>query len=161
MDNSDDIMNSPQIRDILSELKGDVHIPFEFILADAEGKLSSDGHSKVASHLNICHECNNIFKHAEDFQKHAKDSDEEGGTPSSISINAALRQKLQLATTVNSKRDEVAKEIAQLLLPEDMWFSIKPSIVVYRNWLKSSVKIEVEEAEPLSVAAFSASYRAH
>jgi hypothetical protein len=154
MDNDEDIMNHPEIRDILANLKGDVHIPFELIVADAEGRLSDDGHSKVALHLSMCSECSDILRQVRRCLDHKEDNDEEDGTPLSISVNGVLKQKIELATVVNSKRDRVAEGIAQILLPESLWFSIKPTIAVYRNWLKSSVEVEADESEQLPIAAF-------
>lgn len=156
MDN-DDIMNSPEIKKMLSGLKGKVHVPFELMVADAEGKLSSKGHSKVISHIKTCDECGKVFQVVKESLDYEVDIDEQMDTISTIPIEPKLGSKLKLAATVNSRRNEIAEKIARLLLSKDLWFCIKPAITVYRNWLKTSVETDVVESEELPVAAFSGS----
>ena len=154
MDNNN-IMNSPEIRKMLSELKGKVHIPSELILADAMGELSTEGHLKVISHIKDCEECEKILQAVKKSLDHEVDIDEQMDAISNIPVEPKLGSKLKLAATVNSKRDEIAEKIALLLLSKDSWFCIRPAITVYRNWLKTSVETDVIESEELPVAAFS------
>lgn len=154
MENSENIINEAEIKKLLSNLREETHIPFEVMLADVEGKLSPDGHSKIAKHIEACKECTNVFRQIKDSLDLKEDSDEKDKAVSSISVDAALVPKLKLAATVNSQKDEIAKEMTQLLLPEDSWFCIKPAVAVYRDWLKSPIKEDAGDLKELQIAAF-------
>jgi hypothetical protein len=153
MDN-DDIMNSPEIKKLLSELKGKVHIPFELILADAMGRLSTEGHSKVLSHMKTCSECRNIRQYIKEAMDGKESFDGQNGFALNIPIGSVPQPKLKLVATVNSKRNKIAEETAKLFIPENSWFCIKPAITAYRNWLQSSTEADVAKTEELAVAAF-------
>jgi hypothetical protein len=154
MKNNDDIMNNPKIKRLLSELEGKVHIPFELIVADAQGKLSSEGHSKVALHIKACKDCGEVFKLIKESLGYEKEGTDESGVASNIPVSAALQSKLKLAAAVNSKRDEIAANVAKLLLSKEAWFAIKPAIAAYRIWLNTSVEKKTVGRDELAVAAF-------
>jgi hypothetical protein len=154
MKNNDDIMNNPKIKRLLSELEGKVHIPFELIVADAQGKLSSEGHSKVALHIKACKDCGEVFKLIKESLGYEKEDADESGVASNIPVSAALQSKLKLAAAVNSKRDEIAEKVAKLLLLKEAWFAVEPAIAAYRNCLKISTETSGVEREELAVAAF-------
>lgn len=155
MKNNDDIMNNPKIKKMLSDLKDKVHVPFELIVADAQGKLLPEGHSKIMLHINACKECSEVFQLVKESLASEEKTDEQGGSGTNIPINLTFQPKLRLVATVNSKRDEIAEKTAKLLLPEESWFAVKPAIATYRNWLTTSIeKSGTEEREELAVAAF-------
>jgi len=153
MKNYDDIMNSPKIKKMLSELKDKVHVPFELIIAYAQEKLSSEGHSKIESHIKACKECEEVFQLVKESLSSEEKADKSDGV-SNIPISLKLQPKLKLVAAVNSKRDEIAEKTAKLLLPKESWFAVKPGIAAYRNWLKTSMKTSDMEREELAVAAF-------
>lgn len=154
MSNNDNIMNNPKIKKMLSELKGKVHIPFELIVADAEGKLSPEGHSKIAAHIKACRQCEETFqlvKNSLDFEEDTKQEK----PVTNISVSPALQPKLKLVAEINSKRDELIRKVAELLLPEESWFMIRAAITVYRDWLKTYAPTGAAVVEELQIAAFS------
>ena len=157
MNNDYDIINNPKIKKILSELKAKVHIPFELIVADVEGKLSDEGHSKIALHIDACKECAEVLRCLKEYFG-SQDADEKSGSTLNISIDAKLGPKLKLIAIVNSKKDKIIKQTVQLLLSKDFVFPIEPAITVYRKWLKTSIEFDLVDAKELPVAAFSGGF---
>ena len=153
---NNDIMDNPEIRRMLSEVKEKVHLPFGLIVADAEGKLSPEGHLKIQSHITVCSECEEVFRIVKDSLESKEDSSEQDEALS-IPIGSTLRPQSKFVAKMNSQRNRIAERVSQLILPKALWFCIKPSIAVYRNWLESAIEAAGEERQELPIAAFSGS----
>ena len=74
---------------------------------------------------------------------------------SAVHLSPKVISKLELAALLNSKKDELAEMVAKLLLPENSWGSIRPTIIVVRNQHKHSARTHREDVNELPVAAFS------
>lgn len=69
-----------------SELKDRVHIPFELVVADAQEKLSAEGHSKIMLHINVCKECSEVFQLVKESLASEEKTVEQGGSGTNIPI---------------------------------------------------------------------------
>ena len=57
MTNDNDIDKTRPLEQLLSELKDDIHLSFDSILAYAKDELSQESKTKVASHIMGCQKC--------------------------------------------------------------------------------------------------------
>jgi hypothetical protein len=156
MNDNENFMNKEPFKQILPELGKQIHMPPEMILAYARGVLSQDGRSKVASHIKGCNECDDVFNLAKKFLKAEQEFDSNNfESKSAVHLNSRVKSKLELAALLNSKKDELVEMVAKLLLLEDSWISIRPTIIVARNRHEHSARTHKENADELPVAAFS------
>lgn len=151
--NNNDIMNNPRIKRLIYELKDRVHVPFELIVADIQGELSLEGHSRIESHLHICRECAEVFRLVKESIS-SGDIDEQQSTSSNMFVNPVVDPKLRLVSIVNSKRDVIAEKVAKLLIVKESWFAVKPAIVAYRKWLNIPSEKHVTAREEVTMVAF-------
>jgi len=156
MNDIEKLMNKEPVKQALSKLGTQMHMSPEMILAYARGVLSKDGRSKVASHIEDCKECTEVFNLANRLLKAEQEFDSEDlESKSAVHLSPKVISKLELAALLNSKKDELAEMVAKLLLPENSWGSIRPTIIVVRNQHKHSARTHREDVNELPVAAFS------
>jgi hypothetical protein len=151
MPNNEDKINDALIRNALSGMT--IHLPPEFILADARGKLSGAGHTKVQDHLKKCHECSALYRMIQKFLA-AENEFDSSGTGEKISLPDALKSKVEMIALVNRKKDEIVIKVAEQLLPEESWFMIEPAISVIHKWRNKTALDYKQEDNGLLAAAF-------
>ena len=154
MDNAHDIQNDKWLREALGGLSRETHIPPEIILADARGDLTAEGHEIVASHVKDCGDCRAVVRLAEEAIR-VESLPVPELSDSEVAMPKTLESKARLLARFNAKRDEIVEKVAQLLLPKEVWFSIKPTVAVVRNWSRTSQPKRVEYSNDLAAAAFS------
>jgi hypothetical protein len=154
MNDTDDFFDKQTVRQALAALKDTLHLSSEVIVAYASGILSSDGASKVRSHLAACKECSAILNVAEKALRTEKVSEFHESETKSPVIPRKVTAKVKLACFVNSKSDEITVRLARLFLAEEMWPSIRPILAVVRRWRQDRVEEHEEGGKKLSVAAF-------
>jgi len=158
MNDIEKFMNTEPVKQALSKLSTQMHVSHEMILAYARGVLSQDGHSKVASHIKDCKECAEVFNLANSFLKAELEFDSEDLEPkSTIHLSRKVKSELDLAVLLNTKKDQLVEMVSKLLLPENSWGSIRPTIIAARNQHKHSAQTHQDDIEEMPVAAFSSS----
>ena len=151
MSNSENVTDDSWLNEALAELRGDMHIPTEIMMADARGVLSAEGHRIVASHVGDCDVCQRAMQMAKDALDGPVYSSE--ASESVPEMPDSLAAKAKLVARLNQKRDEIVGSIAKLLLPEEVWFAIKPAISISRRWEKNSaIQTEGDTGRPMAAA---------
>jgi hypothetical protein len=156
MTTEDNQMDEKMLQELLKGIFGDTHILPEMILAFVDGRLSNDTNEKIQEHIEECSECNEVYKMIQKSVIAEKEyPEEEFDNKTPVPIPPKLSDKLKVYKLLNSKRDEIVEKIAELFLPKDSWFCIRPTISMSRDLLQSSDMEEVKEPNELQMAAFS------
>jgi hypothetical protein len=142
-----------RLKEIFGNLDAEFHVSPEMMLADIDGKLSPEGHSKIQSHIKLCEECRMAYEIIETGVNGEQEYGDKIDT-----INKPLRMpekvsaKLELLAVLNENKDHISEEIAKLFLPHDQWFIIRP-IIRFINNNKDKTVFE-EDTRELAAAAF-------
>ncbi|MDD5133893.1 MAG: hypothetical protein PHP01_00600 [Phycisphaerae bacterium] len=150
MNDEQDFMNNELVRQIFSDMGEKTHFSHEMIMAWTQGRLSNEGADKVSKHIKVCRMCSDVYNIIK-ITETATVSTAEGSTPP---MSGELKAKLDFVCSLNIKKDELAEKVAKLFLAKESWPSIKPAIVVFRNWNKSNNIKSSEHETKLSAAAF-------
>ena len=157
MDNCDDEKRDQSIEEALRQLCDQVHLPPEVILAYAEGRLTSEGWEAVARHINGCEHCQCVLR----LTKECSISGDVSNVPSEagevVVMPGAVDSKARLLSHISSKKDAIVQEMSKLLLHEDSWFAIVPTVKALRNWRKHPPSEHGQGFTELRAAAFAAS----
>jgi len=153
---NENMKNGSSIQEILGNLCKEMHPSSEMILAYVRSELSRENLSKIGKHIEGCNECAEILKLA----KRTLDAEEGGayqhtGSESVPPPSPRVAAKAKLASMLSARRDRLAEALAKLLLPQDSWYSIKPTIVVTLARQKFTDQILRDERGQLPAAAFS------
>jgi hypothetical protein len=156
MKDNEDFMNEEPVKQMLSELGKQMHVSPEMILAYSRGVLSRDGRSKVDLHMKDCQECAEAFDLAKKFLTAEQEFDFKNiESEVDVQLSPRMKSKLKLMALLRSRKDQLVEVVAKSLLPEDSWFSIRPTVSIARNRHKYSTQIHGENTDELPVAAFS------
>ena len=157
MTNDNDIDKTRPIEQLLSELKDDIHLSFDSIVAYAKDELSQESKTKIASHIMGCQKCRQTLDLAKKSIEAEKELDSLDRSTPAVPMSADLKAKAILVARVNSKRDEIAEKIAKKLLPERCWPRISFSITDIREDMAKDGQVEYETSDQpseLAIAAF-------
>ncbi len=157
MTNDNDIDKTRPIEQLLSELKDDIHLSFDSIVAYAKDELSQESKTKVASHIMGCQKCRQALDIAKKSIEAEEELDSLDQSASTVPMSADLKAKAILVARINSKRDEIAEKIAKKLLPERCWPRISFSITDIREDMAKDGQVEYETSDQpseLAIAAF-------
>jgi hypothetical protein len=137
MSDGDNSKTRKTLEEALRELGDVVHVPPEVILAYADGRLASPARESIGKHLDKCDECQQVLRLARESMVSEKtttgrQNDATGLAPEPIASKALL------IAHIYGKRDDVVQEVARLLLPKELWFSIRPTVKTLRNWRKTT-----------------------
>lgn len=155
MSDVDDIMDSKLVRDALSELSRQMHVPAELLLAYARGELSAESCGRIESHLKDCQECRDILGLAEKSPAWEREPDSQpAGSDVPCPMTADIESKLHLAGKVNQKRNDIAASVAGLLLPKDFRPSISLIINAMAKWRSKPSVRQAKVQDKMLAAAF-------
>ena len=157
MTNDNNIDKTRSLEQLLSELKDDIHLSFDSIVAYAKDELSQESKTKVASHIMGCQKCRQALDIAKKSIEAEEELDSLDQSASTVPMSADLKAKAILVARINSKRDEIAEKIAKKLLPERCWGRISFSITNIREDMAKEGQVEYETSDQpseLAIAAF-------
>jgi len=145
------------LEQLLSELKDDIHLSFDSIVAYAKDKLSQESKAKIASHIMNCQKCRQALDIAKKSIVAEEELDSLDQSAPAAPMSADLKAKAILVARINSKRDEIAEKIAKKMLPERCWPRISFSITNIREDMAKDGQVEYETSDQpseLAIAAF-------
>jgi hypothetical protein len=158
MNEENDLPNNPLLTRAFSELKHQIPMAPEILLAYARGELTPETAAKVETHLKSCPEAAESFRLVQKFLE-TTDPDQPSGdaeTARPVSLPPKLKSKVELLAALYAKRDRIVENIAQKLLPEKSWAIIRPTIMVAKSLDAVPTTVPSTEPEALPLAAFSA-----
>lgn len=137
MNGNEDFMNKEPLKQMLSGLGKQMHMSSEMILAYARGILSQEGRSEVASHIEGCNECADLFDVAKKLLKAEKEADSERSeSGSKIQLRPTTKSKIELIAMLNAKRPQLVDVMLNSFVPPapeaiitDQQQFLSPSIV--------------------------------
>lgn len=135
MNARDDIFENEHLRQLLSNLRKDAHIPPEIILADIRGDLSPEGHTVIDSHVRACEQCRQVLDLARKISEEKSQSEQQSNNTVSedMALPEAISAKATLLSYCLKRRDEIVYRLIRLVLPEELWFSIRPAVAAVRS----------------------------
>jgi len=137
-----------------------VHVPAEVILAYAEGRLALRRRESIAAHLERCHACEDILTLARKLML-STGAPIGGDASQGEAVPRAVASKARLIAQLSGSKNEVVDGIARMLLPQDLWFAVRPTIKAVRDWRRSPHLETDQGAVECAVAAFASSDNAH